>query len=132
MRTVNGQSLALLLTSVLALILGTTCFGASKHNFQTAKLLDVTTDSKLVDGTSVRHAVFVVQIDDLVYTTRGDRLGRIKNSLITMAITTSGDDGHDLIIGDLVQVFLHGDDLFIRKPNGKELRTKIIKRVRAQ
>jgi hypothetical protein len=37
-----------------------------------------------------------------------------------------------LIVGDLVQVSLRGDDLLIQKPNGKELKTKIIKRARAQ
>jgi hypothetical protein len=116
----------------LALTLIIASPGAPKRDFQTAKLIDVTTDAKLVSGTSIRHAIFVVRIDELVYTTRGDRLGRVTNSLITMAITTSGDDGHDLIVGDPVQVSLHGDYLVIRKPNGKELKTRIIKRERAQ
>ncbi len=116
----------------LMLALAAISFSASKHEFRTGKLLDVTTDTKLVDGTSMRHAVFVVQIDDVIYTTRGDRLGRVKASLITMAITKPGDSGQDLIVGDPVEVYLHGDDLIIRKPSGKELKTKVIKRVRAQ
>jgi hypothetical protein len=117
------------LTLMLAAIV---CLGAAKHDFQTGKLLDVTTDTKLVDGSSIRHAIFVVQVDDLIYTARGDRLGRVNASLITMAITHSGDNGQDLIVGDPVEVSLHGDDLIIRKPNGKELKTKIIKRARTQ
>lgn len=122
-----------LLTLALALALvATACLGASKREFRTGKLIDVTTDSNLVEGTSVRHAVFVVQVDDLIYTTRGDRLGRVKSSLIAMAVTRSGDNGQDLIVGDPVEVSIHGDDLIIRKPNGKDLRTKIIKRARAQ
>ncbi len=116
----------------LALTLAVVCLGAAKHDFQTGKLLDITADTKLVDGTSIRHAIFVVQIDDLIYTARGDRLGRVKASLITMAITRSGDNGQELIVGDPVQVSLDGDELIIRKPNGKELKTKVIKRARAQ
>jgi hypothetical protein len=80
----------------------------------------------------VRHAIFVVQVDDLIYTARGDRLGRVKASLISMAITRSGDNGHDLIVGDPVEVSIYKDELIIRKPNGKELKTKVIKRARAQ
>lgn len=132
MAITNKPSYALLFTVALVMKFSASCLGAPKHDFQPAKLLDVATDTKLVDGTSVRHAIFVIQIDDVIYTTRGDRLGRIKNSLLTMAITTSGDDGHDLIVGDPVQVFLHGDDLLIRKPNGKELKTKIVKKTRAR
>lgn len=112
----------------LMLALAAISLGASKHEFRAGKLLDVTTDTKL----AIRHAVFVVQIDDVIYPTRGDRLERVKASLITMAITKSGDSGQDLIVGDPVEVYLHGDDLIIRKPSGKELKTKVIKRVRAQ
>jgi len=48
MGNTNKQRFASLLT--LALVLAANCLGAAKHDFQTAKLLDVTTDTKLVDG----------------------------------------------------------------------------------
>ena len=97
-----------------------------------ANFFDVTAETKLVDGSSYRWAIFVVQINDLIYTARGARLGRVHDSLLTLAITRSGDNGRELIIGDPVQVSLVGDALVIRKPNGKELKTKVIKRARAQ
>jgi hypothetical protein len=114
------------------LALTTLCFAAAKQEFKTGKLLDVTTETKLVDGSSYRWAVFVVQVDDLIYTAKGDRLGRVHDSLLTLAITKSGDNGRELVVGDPVEVSLRGDHLVIRKPNGKELKTKIIKRARAQ
>jgi hypothetical protein len=118
-------------TFALAFVL-VTCLRAAKPVFQKGKLLDVTTETRLVDGSSYQWAVFVVQIDDLVYTLRGSRLGRVHASLITLAITKSGDSGRDLIVGDPVDVSIHGEDMTIRKPNGKDLKTKIIKRARAQ
>jgi hypothetical protein len=121
-----------LLMVALGLTLATTFLGATKRDFRTGKLLDVSTETKLVDGSSYRWAIFVVQIDDLIYTARGDRLGRVHDSLLSLAITRSGDNGRELIVGDPVEVSLRGDDLIIRKPNGKELKTKIIKRARAQ
>jgi len=57
----------------------------------------------------------------LVITSRGDRIRR-----------RSGDLGQGLIIGDAVQLAVDGGDLIILKPDGKELKTKIIKRERAQ
>jgi hypothetical protein len=66
--------------------------------------------------------IFTVQIGDLVYTARGGRIRR-----------RSGDVGQGLIIGDAVQVALAGSEyLIFLKPDGKELRTKIIKRARVQ
>lgn len=110
-----------LLTVALALTLATTVLGAAKRDFQTGKLLDVTTETKLVDGNSYRRAIFIVQIGDLVYTARGGRVHR-----------RSGDVGQGLIIGDAVQVAIDGGGLIFLKLDGKELRTEIIKRARAQ
>jgi hypothetical protein len=119
-----------MLTVVLALLVAVIGWGGSKREFKTARLIDVTTEAKLVNGSSYRYAVFVVQIDDLIYTARGDRLGRIHESLLTLATTKPGDGGSDLIVGDPVQVSLRGDELVIRKPDGKELKTKVFKRAR--
>jgi hypothetical protein len=110
-----------LLIVALTLTLATTFLGAKKHDFQTGKLLSVTADESLVEGTSVRRAIFAVQIGDLVITAKGDRIRR-----------RSGDIGQGLIIGDAVQVAIDGGDLIFLKPDGKELKTKIVKRERAQ
>jgi hypothetical protein len=110
----------ILLMVALALVPATALFGATKRNFQTGKLLGVTTDEKLDEGTSYRWAIFTVQVSDLVITARGDRVRR-----------RSGDIGQGLIIGDAVQVAIDGGDLIFLRPDGKELKTKIVKRERA-
>jgi len=111
----------LLLLAVVALSCATTCFGGAKRDFQTGKLLSVTVDERLDEGTTYRWAVFTVQIGDLVITARGDRVRRL-----------SGDIGQGLIIGDTVQVAIDGGDLILLKPDRKELKAKITKRARAQ
>jgi hypothetical protein len=111
-----------LLVVALTLMLPTIFLGATKRNFQTGKLVSVTEDEMLDEGTSFRWPIFTVQIADLVYTARGGRIRR-----------RSGDLGQGLIIGDAIQVALDGSEyLIFLKPDGKELKTKIIKRARAQ
>lgn len=110
-----------LLLVVLTLTLASTCLCATKRDFQTGKLVSITADEILYEGTTHRRAIFTVQIADLVYTARGERIRR-----------RSGDFGQGLIIGDPVQVAIDGEDLILLKPDGKELKTKIIKRARAQ
>jgi hypothetical protein len=95
--------------------------GAAKHDFQTGKLIEVTSDERLIDGTSLRSAIFTVQVADLIYTARGERIR-----------PHAGDIARGMIVGDPVQVAIDGDALILLKPDGKELRTKIIKRSRAQ
>ena len=102
--------------------LATYVFGATKHgDFQAGKLIEVSADERLDDGTSLRWAIFRVQVADLVYTARA---GRVR--------THSGDMAQGLIVGDPVQAAIDGDTLILLKPNGKELRLKITKRSRAQ
>ena len=55
-----------LLTVALVLTLATTFLGATKRDFQTGKLVSVTADERLVEGTSYRRAIFTVHIGDLV------------------------------------------------------------------
>ena len=99
----------------------TSLLGATKRDYQTGKLLSVTTDERLVEGTTHRWAIFTVQIGDLVYTARGERIRR-----------GTVDFAQGLIIGDAVQVAINGEDLIFLKPDGKELKSKIIKRERSQ
>jgi hypothetical protein len=105
----------------LVFALASTAFGAERYDFQTGKLINIAADERLVEGTSFRRAIFTVQLGDLVITARG---GRIR--------ARSGDAGQGLIIGDPVQAALAGTDLILLKPDGKELKIKIIRRERAQ
>ena len=103
----------------LTLTMSTTFVGATKLEFQTGRLIDVTVDETLDEGTTYRWPLFTVQIADLVYTARG--------RLIWWRF---GDLGKGLIIGDTVQVAIEGGNLVFLKPDGKELKARIIKRAR--
>jgi hypothetical protein len=113
---------ALLRVSVgFSVLLGTVyCCAGTHREFQTGKLLDVSSDERLVEGTSFNYAIYQVQIGNVVYFGRGERLRR-----------HSGDPGHGLIVGDPVQAAIDGDNLILQRPDGKEIKTKIIKRQRA-
>ena len=110
-----------LLTILLVLTNAASVLGAKKHTFQSGKLINITTDERLFQGTTIRRAIFTVQIGDLIYTARGGR-----------ERPRSGDPGHGLVIGDPVQVAIDGEKLILLEPGGKELKTRIIKRARAE
>ena len=95
------------------------CAGGHKE-FQSGKLLNITSDEQEKKGTTYGYVIYQVQIGDIVYFGRGQKLPK-----------KPGDEGKGLIIGDPVQAAVDGDDLFIQRPNGKEIKTKIIKRQRA-
>ena len=95
--------------------------GEQKHTFVTGKLLDIGASERVLDGTVYRSAQFTVQIQDIVYTVRGDRIRR-----------GSGDVGKGMIAGDPVQVAVDGGRLIFLLPNGKEMKTTITKRARPQ
>jgi len=116
------RNILLVVALTLTLALANNAFCEPKqHDFQKGKLINVTTDERLIEGTSARWAIFTVQISDLVYTARGGRVRR-----------HSGDFTEGLIIGDPVQAAVDGGELILLKPDGKELKTRIIKRERAQ
>ena len=63
------------------------------HQFQAGKLVDVGSDERAVEGTTIIHAVYQVQVGDLIYFARGERVRR-----------HSGDPAHGLVVGDPVQL----------------------------
>ena len=107
--------LALILAQAIALS------GGQHREFQTGKLINIATDERLYEGTSFRRAVFTVQVADLVYTARGQRVR-----------SHSGDMGRGLVVGDAVKVAIDGEDLILLTPDGKEMKVKITKRERAK
>jgi hypothetical protein len=94
--------------------------GEAKHDFQPGKLVNIDLDERLIDGTSYRRAIYTVELGGVIYSARGERLRR-----------RSGDPGHGLIVGDPVQAAIDGENLILLKPDGKELKARIIKRERA-
>jgi hypothetical protein len=103
----------------LSLMVATAIPCATKRTFQAGKLINITEKEETFNGTSLRRAIFIVQIGDLIYTAKG---GIIRPH--------AGDVGQGLIIGDAVQAAVDGEDLILLKPDGKELRIKITKRER--
>lgn len=108
----------LLMTSVLVLCLSTfPAFAA--HVFQTGKLTNATTEETMKKGTSHRYAIYTVQIQDMVYTLRGGSLS-----------PKAKDYTKGLIVGDPVQASVEGEHVILKKPNGKEMKTTVLKRER--
>jgi hypothetical protein len=113
---------AMLLTiACLALASCVLSFAREPHHFQNGQLLDVGSDERLFEGTTVIHAVYQVQIGELIYFARGERVRRY-----------SGDPTHGLVVGDPVQVAIDGDNLILQRPDGKEIKAKVIRRQRAE
>jgi len=83
--------------------------------------VDISSDDQVKKGTSHDYAIYQVQVGDIVYFGRGGK--QVKHP---------GDAGRDLIVGDPVQAAIEKDDLIIQRPDGKEIKTKIIKRQRAE
>lgn len=108
-----------LLTAVLLTLVPTSLRAGPHSEFQLGKLLDVSSDERLYEGTTHRYAIYEVQLRDLVYFARGEKLSR-----------HAGDPGHGLVVGDTVQVAVDGDNLILQRPDGKQIKAKIIKRQR--
>jgi len=106
---------------LLAFCLGSSMAYAHSHAFQTGKLISVTTDERLDEGTSYRRAIFIVQIGDIAYTLKGDRVN-----------LRTKDYAQGLIVGDPVQVSVEDENVILQKPNGKDFKTSILKRERSQ
>ncbi|HTB17342.1 MAG TPA: hypothetical protein VK708_04465 [Bryobacteraceae bacterium] len=93
----------------------------SQAEFQSGELLSVTSTRGLDNVATHRFAVFTVQVGDVIYTGSGKR---IKHS--------SDDFSEGLNPGDAIHASIQGNDMILRKPDGGEVKTKIIKRMRAQ
>jgi hypothetical protein len=105
---------------VFSFLLSAVClWAAPRHEFQSGKLVDIGSTDRVEKGTTRSYAVYQVQIGDIVYFGRGEKLSK-----------HPGDSGHGLIVGDPVQAAIDGSDLIIQRPDGKEIKTKIFKRQR--
>lgn len=98
----------------------TRLWAVPRHEFQTGKLVDVTSDDRVEKGTTHAYAIYEVQLGDIVYFARGEKLSK-----------HPGDLGHGMIVGDPIQAVVEGKDLFIQRPDGKEMKAAIVKRKRA-
>ena len=89
--------------------------------FQAAQILSVTSGKGQDNVATHRWAIFTVQIGDIIYTGSGKRIHH-----------QSDDYSEGFSAGEAVSAAIDGDEMTVRKANGKELKTKIIKKVRAE
>ena len=68
----------------------------------------------------VFFTVYEVQVEDLIYFARGGRTN-----------SRSGKLANDLIVGDEIEAAISGEELVLRRPDGKEIKAKIVRRQRA-
>lgn len=113
--------------AVLWLVLCAAAFAAS--SYQSGKLLSIT-DSRsnrdvgnsqtgsVVTVTDVEYR-FSVQVGDMIYV--GSYWPRTRWSY----------SPKDFIVNDPVQVRIEGKNMYLKRPDGKELKTEIIQRIRA-
>jgi hypothetical protein len=90
-------------------------------DFQKGELLSVTSGKGLDNDATHHWAIFTVQVADVIFTASGKRIHH-----------QSDDYSEGLNAGDTVYIAVSGSEMILRKPNGGELKTKIIKRAPAQ
>ncbi len=93
---------------------------AHTRDFQTAKLVDVGYDDVMHSGSSQRHPIYKVKLGDVIYSAEGDK------------VKHNADPAHGLVVGDDVRVAIEDDRLYLRRPDGKDIKTAIVKRQRAE
>jgi hypothetical protein len=115
--------------AIFILFLSLSAF-AKDHLWQEGKLLSVANQNDMGIGTAIGtsallfqtgHAVFLVQISDIVYTVRGEKTNH-----------RTKDYSKGLIVGDQVKAAIEGNKLILLLPDGKNLDTSILTRERVK
>ena len=108
------------LVAILALMLLAGKVALADHSYMPGRLLDATTEDRLNQGTTTSHAIYTVQVEGIMYTVRGERVGG-----------HTKDYTKGMIVGDAVDARVDGKHLYLRTPKGKEIKTDILKRARS-
>jgi hypothetical protein len=113
------------------------CFGEKgQKEYQTGKLVDVQSEEferMIMSGHSQNgnghiHGTTARLTDNHISVRLGDLL--VVGECIGKRHWSSCKPG-EWVIGDPIEVRVDEDKMYLKKPNGKELKTKIVKRVRA-
>jgi hypothetical protein len=116
------RSFFLFFVALMAMAL--VCSAADKA-YQAGKLVDVDSQlySKLVgDTTVIRHQNDLsVRVGDVIY------IGECHEKRHWSSCRPG-----NWIVGDPIEVWIEKDSMYLRKPNGGDVRTKIVKRVRVR
>ncbi len=94
---------------------------AGKLEFRPGQLLSITSGKGLDNNITHRWAVFAVQIGNVIYSGSGKRIHH-----------PTDDYSEGLHNGDAIRAAVSGNEMILLKPDGKELKTKIIKRELAE
>jgi hypothetical protein len=113
---IKPRSFLLILITALA---GTQAYASRVYT--TGRLLDATTDERLAKGTSLRRAIYTVQVNDIIYTLQGEKVK-----------PNTKDITKGLIVGDPVEASVDGEHVYLHTAKGKQIKTDIMKRARAQ
>lgn len=105
----------------LVLMLATTFQAAGKLEFQKGEVLSITSGKGLDHNITHRWAVFAIQIGNVIYSGSGKRIRH-----------PTDDYSEGLHDGDAIRAAVSGNEMILLKPDGKELRTRIIKRELAE
>jgi len=119
------------LTAVI-LCVSTFGFTGKEHKeYQTGTLLDVQSQGyeKIISNPQTAAPMSVRRTDNLVSVRLGDLV--LVGECIGKRHFSACTPG-DWIVGDPIEVRVEKDSMYLKKPNGKELKTKIVKRVRAE
>lgn len=123
-----------MMISLLPLVISA---GEHVKEYQKGKLLDVITE-----GRSVYTGVISNQVGNWNYGTLGRRNERIFNYIVQVGeMVYAGEyvkknifqynPASDFVVNDPVEVHIDGGKMYLKRPDGKELKTKIVKQMRA-
>jgi len=109
------NSLRIMVAAVAALsFLPTTIHAAAKPDYKTGKLTDL---RRYEDDHGIAAYCLSVEMEDLTYILLYERW-------------RWSYEPTDFIVGDPVQVRVKGNDMYLAKPKGGDLKTKIVRRAR--
>jgi hypothetical protein len=124
--------------ALIVIVAGTLlCNGSeSQKEYLSGKFVDLNSEgyNKLISNPSTGDAITVrrrenflsIQIGDLILVgecvTKENLLGRIHNPC----------QPENWIIGDPIEVRITGNLMYLKKPDGKEVKTRIVRRIRVQ
>lgn len=107
--------------AVLVFLAATTgSVSAAKQELPAGEVLSIIVVKGLDGVSSHRWSVFTVQVGNVIYTGSGKRIHHPLD-----------DYSEGFNAGDAVQAEIRGTDMIIKKPGGKTLKTKIMKKVPA-
>ena len=103
---------------VVVIVLAVISAAAESKSYQTGKLLDV--EVKVYDNDRADYYYITVQLGQMTY------VGEYRAAFLWSY------EPKEWVVNDPIEVRFEKDKMFIKRPNGKELKTKVVKRIRTE